>query len=336
MIETKFIREENLYIYREFKDSGDVLGARFAEYFSREDEIMHVEWYSNTSSRSASSTSPTALYFLEDELNEPEYFQQKPFYFGLSSTDMIKVPILYNGKKHWAWVSKVKLEGLTEEQREKLEKICSPVIKRGFFEEGVLKEDVNSVTELKELSKQDFYKFSALLKDYLKLSNREACDKLFNRTVEQMTYYNCLLIFLRWAGSYYFDEDNFEAFKGLVNNNVRFSWRYQLRYYVNKVYDYAPNSKILKLLKHIANDDIVTDSDIKEFHDVIEKLETLTDGLHCGYSPFFSGGQEDFDIRREISYNLTHSPEEWDTHIYLIDYLDSLTESSPKRGFFDD
>ena len=332
MIETKFIREENLYIYRE---SGNVLGGRFRDYFYNEDEIMHAEWLNNTSSRNAGLNTPTALYFLEDELNEPDYFQQKTPWFGLTSTNMIKVPILYNGEKHWAWVSKVKLEGLTEEQREKLEKICSPT-KRGFFEESVLQEDTNSVAELKELSTQDFTQFSQLLKDYLKLSNREACEKIFNRTVEQMIYYNCLLIFLRWAGSYFFDEDNAQAFKGIVNNDSRLCWRHQLKYYVNKVYEYQPDSKILKLLKHIANDDNVTDSDVKEFHDVIENLENLTSELTVSYSPFYCGDGSDFYMEVDVESTLKYHPKKWIDYMNLIDYLDSLTESSSRRGFFDD
>ena len=334
MIETKFIRDENMYIY---KEGIAVLGGRFIDYFRNEDEIMHAEWLNSTSSRSANPNTPTALYFLEDELHEPDCFQQKPTYFGLGSTDMIKVPVLYNGEKHWAWVSEIKLEGLTEEQREKLEKICSPT-KRGFFEESVLQEDVNSVTELKELSTQtqDFGQFSQLLKDYLRLSNSEACEKIFNRTAEQMTYYNCLLIFLRWAGYYWFDEDEVEAFKGLVNNDVTLYWRHQLKYYVDKVYEYQPNSKILKLLKHIANDDNVTDSDVNEFHAVIENLANLTAEVTSSYSPFYCGDGSDFYMEFDVESALRYHPKKWIDYMNLIDYLDSLTESSPRRGFFDD
>lgn len=334
MIESQYIQESKLHIYRRYYRSGDVLGGQLREYFTGEDGIMHAEWCSDTSSRTSNLTTPTALYFLEDELNEPEYFQEKSPWFGIGSGDMIKIPILYKGEKHWAWVSNVKLQGLSREQREKLEEICSPtIIKRGFFEESVLQED-NSFDELEELSKNDFNKFSEVLRSYLILSNREACEKIFNRTVEQMTYYNSLILFLRWAGSYWFDDDNVVAFKGLVNNDRTLNWRRSLQYFVNKVYEYEPDSKILNLLKHIANDDNVTESDIKEFYDVINKLEGYTHGLHCGYSPFYCGEGEEFYIGSEVAANLRYNPEEWEAYIELINYLDSITLSSPKRGFF--
>lgn len=334
MIESEYIQEEKLYIYREHYRAGMVIGGKFGDYFTKEDKIMHAEWEADTSSRSSSLTLPTALYFLEDELNEPEYFQQKSPWFGVGSCNMIKVPVLYKGEKHWAWVSKAKLENLSREDLEKLEEIISQTkFKRGFFEESVLKED-NSFDELKELFNNDMNRFSEVIKDYLRLPNRDACEKIFNRTAEQMTCYNCLLIFVRWAGYYWFDNDNFEAFKGLVNNDSRFNWRRSLKYYVDNVYEYQLNSKILKLLKHIANDDNVTDSDVKEFHDVIENLENLTAEVTSSYSPFYCGDGSDFYIRTDVAISLKYNPKKWIDYINLINYLDSLTESSLRRGFF--
>ena len=43
MIESEYIQEEKLYIYREHYRAGMVIGGKFGDYFTKEDKIMHAE-----------------------------------------------------------------------------------------------------------------------------------------------------------------------------------------------------------------------------------------------------------------------------------------------------
>lgn len=146
MKEIKFIKERQQFVYTKDDRRGPWLAARIEDLLNY--GCLHAFWAERTFSEWGRSQ-PTCLFFTEDVLRSPEEYRLKDSSRCPDSTDFMKLPFEFEGRRGDCWVACTKInDGFKDEEIEELKKSMplyfgdKPDTKLGFFDEN-LNESIN-------------------------------------------------------------------------------------------------------------------------------------------------------------------------------------------------